>query len=195
MGGANTGALCRLDRAEKRAQRTGPDLGTGENHPPRFASRGFPRSLTPLGAALEGVPRPQQVLSSANPPPWYPVPGRVGTDGPPRAQDQGLLPAGTLRQAAAARALAEGRGGEGRVGSPAVGGGSGGRPGLHVPSSYPVGLAGVGAHAGGEVVQLPADVSGEVPALEAVGAERARRRVPAEAQRGRGRRCRPGATP
>ena len=37
--------------------------------------------------------------------------------------------------------------------------------------SYPLSLAGVGAHARGKVLQLLANFSGEVPALEAVGAE------------------------
>ena len=54
----------------------------------------------------------------------------------------------------------------------------GGLPGLLLICSYPLGLAGVGAHARSKVLQLLANFSGEVPVLEAVRAERGGRWVP-----------------
>lgn len=62
------------------------------------------------------------------------------------------------------------RTGEGRL--------RGGLPGLALICSYPLGLAGVGAHTRSKLLQLLANFSGEVPALEAVRAEGGGRWVP-----------------
>ena len=89
-----------------------------------------------------------------------------------------------LREAEAPRILADGPlgrsgGGEGKgvshlrvVASPKVGGlAKRGLSSLDLLGSYPLGLAGVGAHARGKVVQLPANLSGKVSALQAIRAE------------------------